>query len=80
MHSPPLQVVTDAVVLSKQADGAILVVRADKTLREDIRRSARQIRAVEATIYGTIVNAIEPDSRSGYYYSYYGYSEKDEAA
>jgi capsular exopolysaccharide synthesis family protein len=80
LDSPPLQVVTDAVVLSKQADGAILVVRADKTLREDIRRSARQIRAVEGTIYGTIVNAIEPDSRSGYYYSYYGYSEKDEAA
>jgi capsular exopolysaccharide synthesis family protein len=77
LDSPPLQVVTDAVVLSKQADGAILVVRADKTLRDDIKRSARQIRNVNGTIFGTIVNAIEPDNRSGYYYSYYGYSEKD---
>jgi succinoglycan biosynthesis transport protein ExoP len=80
LDSPPLQVVTDAVVLSKQADGAILVVRADKTLRDDIKRSARQIRAVNGKIFGTIVNAIEPDNRSGYYYSYYGYSEKPEAA
>ncbi len=76
LDSPPLQVVTDAVVLSKQADGVILVVRADKTLRDDIKRSAKQIRGVGGTILGTILNAIEPDARSGYYYSYYGYTEK----
>ena len=80
LDSPPLQVVTDAVVLSKQADGAILVVRADKTLRDDIKRSARQIRSVGGTIFGTIVNAIEPDTRSGYYYSYYGYTENEPEA
>jgi polysaccharide biosynthesis transport protein len=76
LDSPPLQVVTDAVVLSKQADGAILVVHANKTLRDEIKRSARQIKNVEGTIFGVIVNAIEPDQRSGYYYSYYGYTEK----
>ena len=80
LDSPPLQVVTDAVVLSKQKqiDGVILVVHADKTEREDIKRSARQIRDVGGNIFGVIVNAIEPDSRSGYYYSYYGYNEKSE--
>jgi capsular exopolysaccharide synthesis family protein len=78
LDSPPLQVVTDAVVLSKQADGVILVVRADKTLRDDIRRSARQIRGVGGTIFGVIVNAIEHDGRGRYYYSYYGYAEKPE--
>ncbi len=75
LDSPPLQIVTDAVVLSKHTDGTILVVRADKTVRDDIRRSARQIRGVGGTIVGTIVNAIQPDMRSGYY-SYYGYAEK----
>ena len=80
LDSPPLQVVTDAVVLSKlpQTDGVILVVHADKTERDDIKRSAKQIRDVGGTIFGVIVNAIEPDSRSGYYYSYYGYTEKSE--
>ncbi len=76
LDSPPLQVVTDAVILSKRADGVILVVSAGKTLREEARRAAKQIKDVDGTIFGVIVNAIEPDSRSGYYYSYYGYTEK----
>jgi polysaccharide biosynthesis transport protein len=76
LDSPPLQVVTDAVVLSKQTDGVILVAHADKTVRDDLKRSARQIKAVGSKIFGVIVNAIEPDQRSGYYYSYYGYTEK----
>ena len=80
LDSPPLTIVTDAVVLSKQVDGAILVVRAEKTVRDDIKRSARQIRGVNGTIFGVIVNAIEPDSRSGYYYSYYGYAENSPEA
>lgn len=77
--SPPLQVVTDAVVLSKQTDGVILISRADKTRRDELKRSARQIKNVRGNIFGVIVNAIEPDSRSGYYYSYYGYTEKQPA-
>ncbi|HLL25862.1 MAG TPA: polysaccharide biosynthesis tyrosine autokinase [Kofleriaceae bacterium] len=76
LDSPPLQVVTDAVVLSKHTDGVILVAKAGKTLREELRRSAKHVRAVNGTIFGTILNAIEPDKRSGYYYSYYGYTEK----
>ncbi|HEY5935922.1 MAG TPA: polysaccharide biosynthesis tyrosine autokinase [Kofleriaceae bacterium] len=79
LDSPPLGVVTDAVVLSQQVDGVILVVKAGKTLREEIKRSARQVRNVRGSIVGVIVNAIEPDSRSGYYYSYYGYKEDPEA-
>lgn len=78
LDSPPVQVVTDAVVLSKKADGVILVVKAGKTLRDEAKRSAREVRAVDGKIFGVIVNAIEPDPRSGYYYSYYGYAEKPE--
>jgi capsular exopolysaccharide synthesis family protein len=76
LDSPPLQVVTDAVVLSKHTDGVILVAKAGKTLRDELRRSAKHVRNVNGTIFGTILNAIEPDKRSGYYYSYYGYNEK----
>lgn len=76
LDSPPLQVVTDAVVLSKKTDGAILVVKMGSTLRDEIQRSARHIRSVNGTIFGVIVNAIEPNNRDGYYYSYYGYTEK----
>jgi polysaccharide biosynthesis transport protein len=79
LDSPPLNVVTDAVVLSKQTDGVILVAHADKTLREELKRSAKQIKGVDGKIFGVIVNAIEPDQRSGYYYSYYGYSYSEKS-
>jgi capsular exopolysaccharide synthesis family protein len=73
LDSPPIQPVTDAVVLSKRVDGVILVVRASKTMRDEIRRSSRMIRDVGGSIVGVIVN--ELDSRDSYYggYGYGGY-------
>jgi capsular exopolysaccharide synthesis family protein len=71
LDSPPIQPVTDAVVLSKRVDGVVLVVRASKTLRDELRRSARMIRDVGGTIVGVIVN--ELDARDSHYYGYGGY-------
>lgn len=81
LDSPPVQAVTDAVVLSKIVDGVVLVVRADKTLREDVRRSAKQIRDVNGWISGVIVNEINTGDRSYYSYGYgygYGYGQDGE--
>ncbi|MEZ4363561.1 MAG: polysaccharide biosynthesis tyrosine autokinase [Kofleriaceae bacterium] len=80
LDSPPLQAVTDAVVLSKLADGVIIVVRASKTLREEVKRSSRQIRDVNGAIFGVILNEFDITQRGSYYYSYYGYGEKQEEA
>ena len=71
LDSPPIQPVTDAIVLSKRVDGVILVVRASKTMRDELRRSARMIRDVGGAIVGVIVN--ELDSRDSYYGGYGGY-------
>jgi Mrp family chromosome partitioning ATPase len=79
LDSPPLQGLTDAVVLSKQTDGVVLVVRAGKTLREDVKRSVRQIRSVEGAIVGVILNEFDIDDRNYYYYRYYGYGENADA-
>ncbi|MBA2543845.1 MAG: polysaccharide biosynthesis tyrosine autokinase [Deltaproteobacteria bacterium] len=81
LDSPPLGAVTDAVVLSKHTDGVAIVVRAGKTLREEVKRAARQIRAVDGQVVGVIVNQFDSRDRAyGYYhYQYYGYAEKDPA-
>lgn len=82
LDSPPVQAVTDAVVLSKLVDGVVLVVRADKTLRDDVRRSSRLIRGVKGWISGVIVNEINATDRSYYSYGYrygYGYGQDMEA-
>ncbi|MGE0550281.1 MAG: GumC family protein [Kofleriaceae bacterium] len=76
LDSPPLGAVTDAVVLSKQTDGVALVVQAGKTLRDEVKRSVRQIRHVDGQVVGVILNQLDRHDRRYGYYSYYGYGEK----
>jgi succinoglycan biosynthesis transport protein ExoP len=74
LDSPPLGAVTDGVILSKQADGVVIVVRAGKTLRDEVKRSVRQVRDVDGQVVGVILNQLDTrDRRYGYYSSYYGY-------
>ncbi len=80
LDSPPLGAVTDAVVLSKVADGVMLVVRAGNTLRDEVKRSVRQVRDVDGHIVGVILNEFDIGDRRGYYYRYYGYGEKPNEA
>lgn len=72
LDSPPIQAVTDAVVLSRRTDGVIFVVRAGKTMRDELKRSVGQIRDVGGNIFGVIVNELDTTGRDAYYYSYYG--------
>lgn len=76
LDSPPLQPVTDAVVLAKRAEGVILVARSGRTIRDELKRAARMIRTVNVPIFGVVVNELDRRERdSYYYYSYYGYSQ-----
>lgn len=87
LDSPPIGVVTDATILSKIVDGTVFVVQANSTPKEAIRRSARQLFDVGATVLGVILNDFEIGSkgRGGYsdyyYYQYYrGYGETEDEA
>ncbi len=73
LDSPPIQAVTDAVVLSRRADGIILVVRASKTMRDELKIACEQIRDVGGSIFGVIVNEFNSAERGAYYYYYGGY-------
>jgi capsular exopolysaccharide synthesis family protein len=70
IDSPPVCIVTDAVVLSTRLDATVLVVRAGETRRETARQAVRALRDVGGNIAGFVLNAV---SRSGqpYQYSYY---------
>jgi capsular exopolysaccharide synthesis family protein len=76
LDSPPLNAVTDAVVLSRLSDGVILVVQAGKTVRDDLIRVRRQLADVDANVLGVILNDLDlTDKKHGYYYYAYGYGE-----
>jgi polysaccharide biosynthesis transport protein len=77
LDSPPLQPVTDGIVLAKRSEGVIIVVRSGRTIRDELKRSAKMIRGVHGTIFGVVINdKQERDATYGYYYSAYGYSSQ----
>ncbi|MDE1161269.1 MAG: polysaccharide biosynthesis tyrosine autokinase [Acidobacteriaceae bacterium] len=72
LDSPPLLSVTDSVILARDADAVILIVRHGKSTRQAIRRSRDLLERVGARMAGLALNAV--DLNSPEYYAYYGYS------
>ena len=74
MDSPPVIVVTDALLLSKEVDGVVLVVRAGVTDRGALERARVSLGQVGAGILGVVLNDIDVSGGYGkYYYPYYYY-------
>ena len=53
---PPVALVTDPAIVAVQSDGVLLVVEAEKTRKESVRRSVRTLRDVGANLLGTVMN------------------------
>lgn len=72
--SPPVTPVTDATLLSRSVDGVVLIVRANKTRRENLHRTLDSLRTVRANIFGVVLNDLDVTRRQyGYYGSTYYY-------
>lgn len=72
---PPVEIVSDALALSKSLDGLIVVVREGKSEREEIRSTVRKIEFIGGKLLGFIYsNHYEKpkSSRYGKKYSKYG--------
>ncbi len=79
LDSPPLQAVADAAVLGRLSDGVILVAKSGKTNRDELSRSARQLRDVQAQLVGVVINSLDLSSKTYGYYNYaYGYGSYGE--
>ncbi len=75
IDSPPILAATDAVILSVQADGVLLVVRSGKTAKEAFTRTRDLLNSVKCRILGVVLNAVDSSSPDYYYsYRYYPYS------
>jgi capsular exopolysaccharide synthesis family protein len=79
IDSPPVCLVTDAVVASTKVDATVLVVRARKTRRDGAKRALRALRDVGANVPGFVANAVAM-SDERYQYSYYRPYEQTEEA
>ncbi|MGI8330303.1 polysaccharide biosynthesis tyrosine autokinase [Actinomadura scrupuli] len=66
IDAPSLLPVADAAILSKICDGAVLVTRYGRTSREQVRRAAEQLSAVDARLLGTVLNRVPHNAEPGY--------------
>jgi len=74
--SPPVMAATDAVILSVQADGVLLVVRSGETPKEAFVRTRDLLTSVKCRLLGVVLNAVDSSAPDYYYsYRYYPYSQ-----
>jgi polysaccharide biosynthesis transport protein len=75
IDSPPIMAATDAVILSVQTDGVLLVVRSGETPKEAFTRTRDLLTSVKCHLLGVVLNAVDSSAPDYYYsYRYYPYS------
>jgi len=75
IDSPPIMAATDAVILSVQVDGVLLVVRSGETPKEAFTRTRDLLTSVKSHLLGVVLNAVDASAPDYYYsYRYYPYS------
>jgi len=65
--APPVIAVTDASVLGTRVDGALLVVHAGQTRREQARRARLQLEKLHIRVIGAVLSGASLDSGMGGY-------------
>ena len=89
IDSPPVNVVTDASIVSQMAAGIVVVVRANETHFDDFAKTAENIEITRTRIAGVVINGVEEFAgkygkgkygykKYGYKYSYGYYAENKE--
>lgn len=73
IDSAPLQLVSDAQVLSQFASSVIYVVKADATPYQVAQNGLKKLRRVNARILGVVLNQLDLEKAEKYYGEYSGY-------
>ena len=77
VDSPPLASVTDALLLARHADMAVLVVQQNKVNRNVVRRCLGALRKVTPNMLGVVLNAVDMSTSDANYYYYYSHAKSD---
>ena len=77
IDSPPVLVVTDAVILSALTESVLLVVRQGETRKDALIDAVQKLRGAGANMIGVVMNNVTLSEGKSYYYSrYYRYESK----
>lgn len=73
IDTPPVNVLTDALVIAQKCDGLVLVVRSGMTTHSDLRRTLSGTGMLDINIIGIILNGTGGEKKR-YYKDYYNKS------
>jgi len=76
LDSPPITLVSDALILSSLVDSVLLVVEAGRLSRDTILKGRLQLEKARAKICGIALNKAKIE-KGGYYYSNYYYRREE---
>ena len=83
LDTPPVSVVTDAAILGRYADGALLCVRSDYAPKETVQLAKERLTAVGVRILGVVLTGFDAKNdhkSSAYSYTYeYEYKSKNKS-
>lgn len=68
VDAPPILAVTDAKIISQIVDGTLFVMRSGSTEKADAERAYEIINDGKARVLGTVLNDVERNEESYYYY------------
>lgn len=71
IETPPINVVSDALVISKLVESVIFVVHENKTKRDQIRKGLKLLEQVNASVEGIVVNQSRRKDNESYKEKYY---------
>ena len=75
VDSPPVQPVSDTLILTQASDYNLFVLRSNETRTASFMSSIKKIQNVDAKINGIIINDLDT-SKDSYYSYYYNYSSE----
>lgn len=75
IDSPPLQFVSDALVVGARSNGLVHVVKADVTPAPTVRASLKRVVAARIPIFGVVLNRQNYRNAERYYGEYSGYGK-----
>ncbi len=75
IDSPPVELVSDALVLASHASGVIFVTKAQSTPLPIVRKALKRLRRADGHILGVVLNALDFNKAEKYYGEYSGYGK-----
>ena len=75
VDAPPVLVVTDAALISKDVAGALMVAAVGITRKDALADSLESMSRIDAKVLGLIMTMVPPGGADGYVYTAYAYGE-----